>query len=123
MSDVTDDPSTSDVADDPRRDVTRGLVQAMKTHYGRGPVTARAHLLEGDVLVVVMRESSTTAERSMVKEGREDEAREFRLAFQDAYSTEIRGVVERALERRVATYHSQIVFDPDILFEIFVLDK
>lgn len=103
--------------------LTRGLVAAMKRRYGKGPVSARAHLIERDVLVVVMRGAATSAERSMAAAGRESEARAFRLAFQDAYESEIRSLVEEHLARRVATYHSQIVFDPDLLFEIFVLDR
>jgi uncharacterized protein YbcI len=110
----------SSPAGDQMREIARALTMAVKTHYGRGPVSARAHMVEDDVLVVVMRGGATTAEKSMVKEGREGEARDFRLAFQDAYSAEIRGVVEQVTGRGVATYHSQIVFDPDLLFEIFV---
>ena len=102
------------------REVARALTTAVKTHYGRGPISARAHMVEPDVLVVVMRGGATTAEKSMVKEGREDDARAFRLAFQDAYGTEIRGLVEQIIGREVGSYHSQIVFDPDVLFEIFV---
>jgi uncharacterized protein YbcI len=105
---------------DQLREVARALTTAVKTHYGRGPISSRAHLLEEDVLVVVMRGGATTAEKSMVKEGREDEARRFRLGFQDAYGTEIRGLVEQIMGRTVGTYHSQIVFDPDVLFELFV---
>jgi uncharacterized protein YbcI len=107
---------------DEMREIARGLTMAVKTHYGRGPISAKAHMVEEDVLVVIMRGGATTAEKSMVKEGREDEARRFRLSFQDAYGTEIRGLVEKVTGRSIATYHSQIVFDPDLLFEIFVFD-
>ena len=100
--------------------IARGLTSAMKAHYGKGPVSAKAHFVEDDVLVVVMRDPATTAERSMAREGREGEARDFRLAFEDQFSEEITGVVEKLTGRKVATYHSQIVFDPDLLFEIFV---
>jgi uncharacterized protein YbcI len=113
-------PPSSPLTSDQLRDIARGLTVAVKTHYGRGPVSSRAHMVEDDVLVVVMRGGATTAEKSMVKEGREDEARRFRLAFQDAYAAEIRGLVEQVSGRNVGTYHSQIVFDPDMLFEIFV---
>ncbi len=92
----------------------------MKSYYGKGPVSARAHFVEKDVLVVVMREPATTAERSMAEQGREGDARDFRLAFEDQFSEEITGIVEEITGRKVATYHSQIVFDPDLLFEIFV---
>lgn len=100
--------------------IARGLTSAMKAHYGKGPVSAKAHFVEDDVLIVVMRDPATTAERSMAREGRESDAREFRLAFEEEFADEIKGVVEELTGRKVATYHSQIVFDPDVLFEIFV---
>ncbi len=95
----------------------------MKRRYGKGPLSARAHFIEDDILVVVMREPATAAERSMVEAGRERDAREFRLAFQDAYEGELTGIAEEHIGRKVATYHSQIVFDPDLLFEIFVFES
>lgn len=100
--------------------IARGLTSAMKAHYGKGPVSAKAHFVEDDVLVVVMRDPATTAERSMAREGRQSDARDFRLAFEEEFADEIKGVVEEHTGRKVATYHSQIVFDPDLLFEIFV---
>ncbi len=102
--------------------LVRGLVAAVKEHYGKGPDSARAHFIEEDILVVVMRQPATTAERTMVSAGREDDARSFRLAFQDEYGQHLRSIVEEITGRKVATYHSQIMFDPDVLFEIFVFD-
>ena len=95
----------------------------MKRRYGKGPLSARGHFIEDDILVVVMRDPATAAERSMAEAGREREAREFRLAFQDAYAGELKKIAEEHIGRKVATYHRQIVFDPDIVFEIFVFEK
>jgi uncharacterized protein YbcI len=100
--------------------LARALGAAMKKFYGKGPVSSKAHFIEDDILVVVMREPTTTAEQSMAKAGREGDARDFRLAFEDEYAGEINKLVEELTGRKVATYHSQIVFDPDVLFEIFV---
>jgi uncharacterized protein YbcI len=115
--------ASSQPTGDQLREVARALTTAVKTHYGRGPVSSRAHMVEEDVLVVVMRGGATTAEKSMVREGREDDARQFRLAFQDAYGTQIRGIVENITGRTVGSYHSQILFEPDVLFEIFVFSE
>jgi hypothetical protein len=35
---------------------------------------------------------------------------------------EFKGVVERALGRKVVAYHSQLLIDADIGFELFVLE-
>ena len=102
--------------------VAKGLVQAIKKYYGKGPTSARAHFIEDDILIVVMRDPATTAERAMADAGKQEDARDFRLSFQNVYAGELRGVVEATTGRTVATYHSQIMFDPDMLFEIFVFE-
>jgi uncharacterized protein YbcI len=107
----------------PSTSVARALAAAMKRRYGKGPLSARGHFIEDDILVVVMRDPATAAERSMAEAGRERDAREFRLAFQNAYEGEIKGIAEEHIGRKVATYHSQIVFDPDLLFEIFIFES
>jgi uncharacterized protein YbcI len=100
----------------------RRLVAAIKQYYGKGPETARAHFVEDDILILVMREPATVAERTMADAGREEDARTFRLAFQEEYAQTLRSIVEEVTGRKVVTYHSQILFDPDLLFEIFVFD-
>ena len=44
-------------------------------------------------------------------------------AIQADMAAEFKGVVEGALGRKVLTYQSQIVFDPPMGFEIFVLEE
>jgi uncharacterized protein YbcI len=48
--------------------------------------------------------------------------RSYRLRFQEVVSEQATGAVEELTGRKVVGYHSQIVFDPDRAFEIFVLD-
>jgi len=61
-------------------------------------------------------------EERLVEAGEERLVREYRLRFQEVVAPELTGVVERTTGRRVLTYHSQLVFDPPRLFEIFLLD-
>ena len=49
--------------------------------------------------------------------------RQFRLRFQEVVEASATAAVERVTGRKVVGYHSQIVFDPDRAFEIFVLDE
>jgi uncharacterized protein YbcI len=121
MACVTNAPNTDSAS--VSRDVARALGAAIKKYYGKGPVSSKAHFVEDDILIVVMREPATTAEAAMVKAGRENEARDFRLAFQNEYGGELRGIVETLTGRKIATYHSQIMFEPDVLFEIFVFER
>jgi uncharacterized protein YbcI len=59
----------------------------------------------------------------MVSNGRQELVREWRLAFQGDMANDFKAVVEESLGRQVLTYHSQVVFDPAMGFEIFVLDQ
>jgi uncharacterized protein YbcI len=61
-------------------------------------------------------------ERTLLESGKDDLVREVRLEYQAAETERFTGVVEQALGRKVLTYHSQVTFDPDIAFEIFVLE-
>jgi uncharacterized protein YbcI len=62
------------------------------------------------------------AERTMLDQGREDLVRSFRQQFENEMSGKLVGLIEEITGRNVVTYQSQIVFDPDMVFEIFVFD-
>jgi uncharacterized protein YbcI len=102
--------------------VTNGIVQLFRTYYGRGPDKAKSFLLDAYIVVCVLENTMTTVEQTLVKNGNGDMVRQVRLTFQGAMADEFKGVVERALGRRVAGYHSQLTMEPDIGFEFFVLE-
>jgi uncharacterized protein YbcI len=99
--------------------ISSEMVQAMKHHYGKGPVSAKSYLVD-DLLFVVMRDMITQAERTMLDAGRGDTVREFRQQFENEVADTLTRIVERVTGRRVLTYQSQVLFDPDITVEIFV---
>jgi uncharacterized protein YbcI len=102
--------------------VTNGIVQLFREYYGRGPTKAKSYLLDERIVVCVLEDTMTTVEQTLVKHGDKDMVRQVRLTFQEAMADEFKGVVERALGRRVAGYHSQLTMEPDIGFEFFVLE-
>ncbi len=102
--------------------VTNGIVQLFSEYYGRGPTKAKSYLLDERIVVCVLEDTMTTVEQTLVKNGDKDMVRQVRLTFQEAMADEFKGVVERALGRRVAAYHSQLTMEPDIGFEFFVLE-
>ena len=104
-----------------RLEISNGIVQLMSHHYGRGPNKAKTFIVERYVFVV-LEDLLTRSETTMVEHGREGMVREMRLAFQADMAAEFKGVVERAVGKKVMTYQSQIVFDPPMGFEIFVLE-
>jgi uncharacterized protein YbcI len=103
-------------------EISNGIVQLMSNHYGRGPDKAKTFVVDRYVLVV-LEDLLTRSETTMVENGRSALVREMRITFQTDMADEFRAVVEQALGRKVLTYQSQIVFDPPMGFEIFVLEE
>ncbi|HEX5194992.1 MAG TPA: DUF2294 domain-containing protein [Solirubrobacteraceae bacterium] len=101
--------------------ISTEMVQAMKQLYGKGPVSAKSYLVD-DLLFVVMREMITQAERTMLDAGRGDTVREFRQEFENEVAETLTSIVERLTGRRVVTYQSQVLFDPNLTVEIFVFE-
>jgi uncharacterized protein YbcI len=102
-------------------EATNGIVRLFSEYYGRGPTRAKSYLLDDIYLVTVVRDTLTTVERTLAAAGHSEQVRSVRLTFQEAMADEFKGVVEQALGRRVAAYHSQLLIDADIGFEMFVL--
>jgi uncharacterized protein YbcI len=105
-----------------RLEISNGIVQLMSGFYGRGPDKAKTFVVDNYVFVV-LEDLLTRAETTMVENGREVMVREMRLAFQADMAAEFKSVVEQALGRKVLTYNSQVVFDPPMGFEMFVLEE
>ncbi len=104
-----------------RLEISNGIVKLMSTCYGRGPTKAKTYLMDNYVFVV-LEDLLTRSETTLVGNGRDTMVRDMRLAFQADMADEFKAVVEEALGQKVLTYHSQIVFDPPMGFEIFVLE-
>jgi uncharacterized protein YbcI len=103
-------------------DVTTGIVRLFSEYYGRGPTRAKSYILDETYVVTVLRDTLTPVERTLAEAGHGEQVRSVRLTFQTAMAGEFKGVVESAFGRRVASYHSQLLIDADIGFELFVLD-
>jgi uncharacterized protein YbcI len=103
-------------------EITNGIVRLFSEYYGRGPTRAKSYMLEDLYIVTVLRDTMTTVERTLVAHGEVDLVRRVRLTFQEAMAASFKGVVEQATRRRVASYHSQLLTDPDVGIEFFLLD-
>jgi uncharacterized protein YbcI len=95
------------------------MVRAKKQFFGKGPEQAKSYMLD-DMLFVVMRGGLTTAEQTMLRFGRQTMVRQFRQLFEDEMTELLTGLVEEATGRKVVNYQSQIMFDPDVIVEMFV---
>jgi uncharacterized protein YbcI len=103
-------------------EITNGIVRLFSEYYGRGPTRAKTYMLENRYVVTVLRDTMTTVERTLAERGEADLVRRVRLTFQEAMAASFKGVVEEVLGRRVEAYHSQILIEPDVGFEFFILE-
>jgi uncharacterized protein YbcI len=102
--------------------VSQTIVRAMKDLYGRGPTHAKTFICDDEYVFCVMSGGLTRDEETMIRGGEHETVRNYRLRFQSVIAPELVRRVEDVLGRTIITYHSQVLFDPDRLVEIFVLD-
>ncbi len=98
------------------------MVRAQKRFFGKGPTEAKSYMLD-DLLIIVMRGGLTTAERTMLEFGQPDQVRQFRQLFANEMTERLTDMIEELTGRKVLTYQSQIMFDPDLVVEMFVFDS
>jgi uncharacterized protein YbcI len=105
-----------------RAAISREMVKALKTYYGRGPTKAKSYLFD-DLLFVVMRGGMSQGEKTLLEAGHSDEVRSFRQRFENVMGERLIGTIEQLTDRKVLTYQSQVLFDPFVVIEIFVFDQ
>jgi uncharacterized protein YbcI len=97
------------------------IVQLMSSYTGRGPTRAWTSI-DGDLISVVLRDTLTTGERSLVADSRAQLVLDTRKAYQNTMGDEAIAGVEEITGRKVAAFLSDNHIDPDIAVETFVLE-
>src|SRR3954463_10881889 len=109
-------------ADDPGQSllskISTEVVRTLKESFGKGPVKAKSYLLD-DFLLVVMRGGATVAKETMLERGHGALVRQFRQTYQNEMGDSLIAKIEALTGRTVVTYQSQVLFDPQIVIEIF----
>jgi uncharacterized protein YbcI len=122
---LTEPDHTADVETENGRsihaEISNAMVGLKKEFYGRGPTKAKTYVNDNYVFCV-LEGGLTRNEKTLLAAGEERLVREYRLRFQEAMAGPTTEAIERITGRKVIGYHSQIVFDPEYGFEIFVLD-
>lgn len=115
-------------ADDERRPddsltaaVTNAVIGVTKEYVGRGPTKGRAYVRD-DLVVVVLGETLTKAERTLVSDGKAERVLSVRQDFQRAMREALVQEVERLTGRSVIAFMSDNHIDPDLACEVFVLE-
>lgn len=103
------------------RAISREIVAIYKEYLGRGPTEART-VIADDLVVCVLGDSLTKAERSMVERGDGAVVRNFRRYFQDTMEEAAIAAVERLTDRKATAMLSDHRTDPDVAVEVFPLE-
>jgi uncharacterized protein YbcI len=100
--------------------ISRRIVGLLKESYGKGPAQARTYY-SGDLVVVLLNGGYTTAERTLIEDGRSRAVMDLRAEMQEAMNDRFRQVIEEELHREVVAFMSAAHHDPDYNAEVFVL--
>jgi uncharacterized protein YbcI len=101
--------------------ISTSAVQVLHKFTGRGPTKARTSIDE-DLVTIVLADTLTQGERTLVDSGRSDRVLQLRHDYQIVMRDELVAIVERQLGRKVAAFMSQNHIDPDLAVEVFVLE-
>jgi len=101
--------------------ITSALVGIQTRYLGRGPTTASTFHY-GNVLVTLMHEVLTHAEKSLSRTNQADAVNHIRHLFQETMEADFREAVERLTGRTVLAFISGNHVDPDVAAELFILD-
>jgi uncharacterized protein YbcI len=101
--------------------ISSATVQLLHEYTGRGPTKARTYLNDG-LITVVLQDTLTMGERSLVRDGEVELVLATRKAFQKTMGPQLIAAVERHSGRRVFAFLSENHIDPDVAVESFVLE-
>ena len=100
--------------------ISKAVVGSFSDYIGRGPTKARTSIRD-DLVVCLLENSLTKAERSLVAGGREQLVLDTRRALQSTMRSDLVAAVERLTERKVVAFMSDNHIDPDVGTETFLL--
>jgi uncharacterized protein YbcI len=102
-------------------DISRGAVQLLRDYTGRGPTKART-VISKDTVAIVLGDTLTKGERSLVKIGERDHVLRTRRNYQRVMQADLVQLVEKLSGRTVAAFFSDNHIDPDYAVEFFLLE-
>jgi uncharacterized protein YbcI len=102
--------------------ISNGVVHVVNEYTGRGPTRARTHISE-EVISVVLRDTLSKGERSLVASGKVELVLAARKAYQEAMGADLIKVIESTTGREVEAFLSDNHIDPDVAIESFVLAR
>lgn len=96
------------------------VVRALQEYTGRGAMRART-VVGADTVMVLLEDTLTRGERTLLRHGRADEVLVLRRTFQQVMGAELSAGVAALTGREVVAFMSANHVEPDLAAEIFVL--
>jgi uncharacterized protein YbcI len=125
MPTATDALASQNGAERPRNvqlAISNEMVRVYKERFGRGPTKTRTNWVGPDVVVVILEDTLTPVERSLVAIGEHQRLRDLRTFFQYATVPEFCEPIERLTGRKVRAFISGIDTEVDgVSTEMFFL--
>jgi len=102
--------------------ISNVVVKLTSEYTGRGPTMARTYIND-DLITVVLRDTLTKGEQSLVRDGKEDVVMTMRLQFQVSMRRDLVSAIEQLTGRKVLAFLSSNHMQPDIAIESFVMER
>jgi uncharacterized protein YbcI len=103
-----------------RATISNEIVRLQAEYYGKGPTRAKTYIVD-DLVVVVLEESFTRAEKTLAQRGEREAIEHIRRRFQQQMADDFTSVVEQATGRKVRVFLSETNIDQDVSVETFLL--
>jgi uncharacterized protein YbcI len=100
--------------------ISKEIVRLQAEYYGKGPTKAKTYIVD-DLVVVVLEESFTRAEKTLAERGEREAIQHIRRRFQQAMADSFTSVVEQATGRKVRAFLSETDIAQDVSVETFLL--
>src|SRR4051794_10690669 len=100
--------------------ISSEIVRLQAEYYGKGPTKAKTYIVD-DLVVCVLEESFTRAEKTLVDRGEREAIQQIRRRFQQQMADEFTSVVEQATGRKVRAFLSETNVEHDVSVETFLL--
>jgi uncharacterized protein YbcI len=118
----TDERATAGIIDGAVRSaISQAIVRIHADAYGKGATQAKTYVWD-DLVVTVLRDVLTVAERTLIDVDRADTVRDVRTAFQFSLEDVFRAAIEQLTGRRVLSFMSQVDPANGTGVEIFLLE-
>src|SRR3954462_13790068 len=102
--------------------ISNEIVRLQAEYYGKGPTRSKTYIVD-DLVVIVLEESFTRAEKTLAQRGEREAIQHIRRRFQQQMAENFTSVVEQTTGRKVRAFLSETDIDHDVSVEVFLLSE